>query len=79
MSVVWSKGRLKQRVATSAVVVAAVVGLVVGVPASASAAELRGPFSSRGQCASQAQLDAAYGYNVGYCFQLDNGGWYYWR
>lgn len=71
--------RTRHRVVTGLVAVVAAVGMAIAVPTAASAAELRGPFGSRGQCASQAQLDATNGYNVGYCFQLDNGRWYYWR
>lgn len=71
--------RLRNRMVTGAVAVVAAVGMALAIPTAASAAEMKGPFSSRGQCASQAQLDAANGYTVGYCFQLDNGRWYYWR
>ena len=70
----------RRGIAGAAATLVIATGMLLAVPLSASATELRGPFGSRGQCASSAQLDAVNGWSVGPCFQFfGQSAWRYYR
>ncbi|MFJ4225592.1 hypothetical protein [Microbacterium sp. NPDC089695] len=75
-----TKKAARRGVAGAAATLVIASGMLLAVPLSASATELRGPFASRGQCASSAQLDAVNGWSVGTCFQFfGQKEWRYYR